>query len=89
VEVFRVDSTSVAARAFQGHQERRIWGRWERAPREIAPGTWMVPMDQPLARLAFTLLEPRSDDGFAAWNVLDPWITADRPIPVLRVPARP
>ena len=28
-------------------------------------------MDQPLARLAFTLLEPRSDDGVLNWNVLD------------------
>jgi hypothetical protein len=89
VEAFRIDSTSVAPRAFQGHHERRIWGRWERTTREIAPGTLMVPMDQPLARLAFTLLEPRSDDGFAAWNGLDAWITADRPLPVLRVPVRP
>jgi hypothetical protein len=89
VEVFRVDSTSVAPRAFQGHQERRIWGRWERGTREIVPGTWMVSMDQPLARLAFTLLEPRSDDGFAAWNGLDAWITAGRELPVLRLPAGP
>ena len=88
VEAFRIDSTAVAPRAFQGHQERRIWGRWERAAHTIAPGTLMVPMDQPLARLAFTLLEPRSDDGFAAWNQLDAWITTDRPLPVLRVPAR-
>jgi hypothetical protein len=89
VEAFRVDSTAVAPRAFQGHQERRIWGRWERATREIAPGTLIVPMDQPLARLAFTLLEPRSDDGFAAWNGMDAWITAGRALPVLRIPAGP
>jgi hypothetical protein len=89
IEAFRVDSTSVAPRAFQGHQERRIWGRWERATREIAPGTLMLPMDQPLARLAFTLLEPRSDDGFAAWNGMDAWITAGRELPVLRIPAGP
>jgi hypothetical protein len=30
-----------------------------------------VRMDQPLARLAFYLLEPASDDGLVAWNVLD------------------
>ena len=29
-------------------------------------------MDQPLARLAFMLLDPRSDDGLMAWNILDP-----------------
>ncbi|HEX2078551.1 MAG TPA: M14 family metallopeptidase [Longimicrobium sp.] len=87
VEAFRVDSTTVAERAFQGHRERRIWGRWERRTVELAPGTLAVPMDQPLARLVFTLLEPRSDDGFANWNLLDPWIEAGGTYPVLRVPA--
>jgi hypothetical protein len=28
-------------------------------------------MNQPLARLAFYLLEPRSDDGLVNWNALD------------------
>ena len=28
-------------------------------------------MDQPLARLAFLLFDPRSDDGFMTWNLLD------------------
>jgi len=31
----------------------------------------VVPVDQPLGRLIFTLLEPRSADGFADWNILD------------------
>jgi hypothetical protein len=86
VEVFRVDSTTVAERPFQGHRERRLWGRWERRTADLAPGTLAVPMDQPLARLVFTLLEPRSDDGFASWNLLDRWIEADRAYPILRVP---
>jgi hypothetical protein len=88
VEVFRVDSTRIAERAFQGHRERRTWGRWERASRPVAPGTLLVPMDQPLARLVFTLLEPRSDDGFVNWNLLDPWMDAGRELPILRVPVR-
>ena len=87
VEAFRIDSTAVAPRAFQGHQERRTWGAWERATRAIAPGTLAVPMDQPLARLAFLLLEPRSDDGFANWNLLDRWIEGAREYPILRVPS--
>lgn len=86
IEVFRVDSTRVAERAFQGHRERRTWGRWERTTREIAPGTLLIPMDQPLARLAFTLLEPRSDDGFVNWNLLDAWMDAGRELPILRIP---
>ena len=28
-------------------------------------------MKQPLARLAFYLIEPRSDDGLVDWNLLD------------------
>jgi hypothetical protein len=33
-------------------------------------------MDQPLARLAFILFDPRSDDGLMAWNILDPVLGA-------------
>jgi hypothetical protein len=46
-------------------------------------------MDQPLARLAFLLLEPRSDDGFANWNVLDPALEAAEEYPILRTNADP
>jgi hypothetical protein len=87
VEVFRIDSTAVAERAFQGHRERRIHGRWEPQTLQMTPKMMGVPMDQPLARLVFTLLEPRSDDGFAAWNLLDPWIEGARTYPIIRVPA--
>jgi hypothetical protein len=44
-------------------------------------------MDQPLARLAFILFDPRSEDGFMAWNILDPVLGATPPpqyYPVLR-----
>ena len=44
-------------------------------------------MDQPLARLAFALLDARSDDGLMAWNILDPVLGATPPpefYPVLR-----
>ena len=40
-------------------------------------------MTQPLARLAFYLLEPRSNDGVVTWNVVDEAIKASR-YPVLR-----
>jgi hypothetical protein len=86
VEYFRIDSTSVAERPFQGRTERRTHGAWTPALRELRRGTLAVPMDQPLARLAFTLLEPRSDDGFAAWNLL-PWeMDGGGWYPILRIP---
>ena len=37
-------------------------------------------MNQPLARLAFMLFDPRSDDGLMAWNILDP-VLGQNPAP--------
>ncbi|HEV2145948.1 MAG TPA: M14 family metallopeptidase [Longimicrobiaceae bacterium] len=69
VEEFDIDSTRVAEQSFQGHQERTVWGAYQRVDREVPAGTLVVPMEQPLGRLVFTLLEPRSDDGFLNWNL--------------------
>ena len=87
VEVFRVDSTSVSPRPFQGHNEVELFGSWSAEQRTIPAGTIQVDVAQPLGRLAFYLLEPRSDDGLANWGLLERWIT-DGTYPVTRVPAR-
>ncbi|MDT8341999.1 MAG: M14 family metallopeptidase [Longimicrobiales bacterium] len=71
VEVFRVDSTTVAERPFQGRRERTVHGGWVEATRTFPPGTLTVDVSHPLGRLAFYLLEPRSDDGLANWALLD------------------
>ena len=71
VEHFIVDSTTTADRACQGRNERVVFGAWQSVTRALPPGTVAVFVDQPLGRLAFTLLEPRSDDGFANWAILD------------------
>jgi hypothetical protein len=39
---------------------------WKRSAAEVPAGTWVVRMNQPLARLAFALLEPSSDESVAA-----------------------
>ena len=83
---FVIDSTTVAQREFQGHHERTIWGHWISTMETLPAGTAYVSVDQPLGRLAFTLLEPRSDDGFVTWAILDEQIEAGT-FPVLRVPA--
>ena len=62
-----------------------LFGAWEAGQQVVPAGTIAVPMDQPLARLAFTLLEARSDDGFANWAILDESIEEGR-YPVWRVP---
>jgi hypothetical protein len=88
VERFVIDSTRVAEREFQGHREREVFGRWEPVRLSLPPGTVAVELrGQPLARLVFHLLEPRSDDGVLNWNVLDPQIgEAPSHYPVLRRP---
>tara|TARA_B100000508_G_C11224650_1_gene163981 strand:- start:102 stop:521 length:420 start_codon:yes stop_codon:yes gene_type:complete len=89
VQAFRVDSTTVAPREFQGRRERTVFGAWADATvRTLPEGTAYVSVDQPLGRLAFTLLEPRSDDGFVAWALLDDALEAGA-LPVLRGPAPP
>ena len=52
----------------------------------MVEGSRWVPADQPLGRLIFTLLEPRSDDGFANWALLAEPSTAGSVYPIARVP---
>jgi len=65
-------TANTAGQNFEGHAIRRLEGTWG-TKLDIKPGGmfWEVRMDQPLARLAFYLLEPTSDDGLVAWNYLD------------------
>ncbi|MEX2285063.1 MAG: M14 family metallopeptidase [Gemmatimonadota bacterium] len=83
-EQFRIDSTTVSPRVFQGHMERTIFGAYEAASVTMPRGTLVIDMTQPLARLAFLLLEPRSDDGLVDWNFLDPDIAKERHYPIVR-----
>ncbi len=89
VERFRVDSTWTSPRAFQGHHERTVRGAWESATDTIPAGTVVVDLAQPLARLAVLLLDPRSDDGFLNWNLLDDAMSGARYYPVTRAWERP
>ena len=71
-ERFRLESSTLAQNEYQGtHKMRTVTGKWEALDQSLPAGSIIVPMDQPLARLAFILFDPRSDDGFMAWNILD------------------
>ncbi|HEX6048212.1 MAG TPA: M14 family zinc carboxypeptidase [Gemmatimonadaceae bacterium] len=72
VEEFQITGNTQAQRAFEGHNERTLEGKWAPAERELPAGTVVVDIKQPLGRLAFYLIEPRSDDGLVDWNILDP-----------------
>ena len=88
-EQFVITGSSLASRAFEGHRERTVEGGWERVDRTVPAGTFVVPVNQPLGRLVFTLLEPRSDDGAVSWNLLDGQVEAGSVYPILRVIAAP
>jgi hypothetical protein len=76
-ERFRIESSQVAQAEYQGtHKLRTITGAWETTGQTVPAGSLVIPMEQPLARLAFILFDPRSDDGLMAWNILDPILGA-------------
>jgi len=69
---FKIATNTVETREYQGaHKGRTLTGAWEATEQTVPAGSLVIPMDQPLARLAFILMDPRSDDGFMWWNLLD------------------
>jgi hypothetical protein len=84
VERFAIDSNT-NYQTFEGHNMRRLEGKWYPSAEPVMPAAyWIVPMNQPLARLAFYLLEPASDDGLVNWNVLDDQLKDAKTYPILR-----
>jgi murein tripeptide amidase MpaA len=85
VQLFTIDSVTTAPRAFQGHHTEQLSGHWQSAQRTIPAGSYLVETAQPLGILAFTLLEPESEDGLVTWNVFDPRLSPGAEFPVWRV----
>jgi hypothetical protein len=84
-EQFKMTSTRTEERAFQNHNMRTIVGAWEAADLAVPEGSIVVPVDQRLGRVAFLLLEPRSNDSLAYWNLFDDDATKDlKAYPVVR-----
>jgi len=83
-EQFVIESSTEAERPFQGHNERTLEGGWEPTEVTLPADTMVVLVGQPLGRLAFSLLEPRSDDGLTNWNVFDRSLAGAKVFPVLR-----
>lgn len=84
-ERFAVDSLIVSPRPFQGHNEARLEGRWTTQRTLLPEGAYIVTAAQPLGVLAMYLLEPHSDDGLAAWNLLGASLRQGAPYPVVRI----
>ena len=86
-ERFGITSNTQAERPFQNHRMRTLDGAWAAAADVTLPaGSLAVPVNQPLGRIVFYLLEPRSDDGWVTWNALDQLLGADvKTYPIVRV----
>jgi hypothetical protein len=85
VERFVIQSLNKGERAFQGHNEARLAGRLEPAKLTVQEGALFIPASQPLARLAFYLLEAESDDGLVTWNLIEAGLSPGETYPVYRV----
>jgi hypothetical protein len=84
VEAFAI-TANTAGQNFEAHAIRRLEGKWGAPPDAKPEGKyWEVRMNQPLARLAFYLLEPASDDGLVVWNYLDDQLKDAKTYPILR-----
>jgi len=88
-EQFTIAASSQDDRSFEGHQQRTVEGVWESVEWAVPSDTLVVPVDQPLGRLLFSLLEPRSDDGVVNWNVLDDQLGVGTVYPIRRVMTDP
>jgi len=72
-ERFKITGNTQVEQTYQGtHKARTLVGAWEANQQTLPVGSVIIQMDQPLARLLFVLMDPRSDDGFMWWNILDP-----------------
>jgi hypothetical protein len=85
VERFVIATYTRAPKPFQNRYEARLTGKHETAKLSAQQGALFIPANQPLARLAFYLLEPESDDGLVTWNVLETDLTPGATYPVYRV----
>ena len=69
---YRFGQAQWAPRPFEGrHAITAVGHQDERGPDVLPAGSWLVPMDQPKARLAALLLEPASPDSFLRWGFFD------------------
>jgi hypothetical protein len=85
VERFVIDSYTRSPKPFQNRNEARLTGKHVAAKLSAQEGALFIPANQPLARLAFYLLEPESDDGFVTWNLIEAGLSAGETYPIYRV----
>jgi hypothetical protein len=68
VQAFRATKATAAATTVEGRTVMTLEGSWRDEPRDVPAGSLFVPIAQPGAWLAMTLLEPSSTDSLVAWG---------------------
>lgn len=79
LEKFEITDVVQDQRAFQGHRLMRLEGKFTQESTPVGQG-WIVRVEPKTAALAFTLFEPESLDGLAAWEVLGEKLEGNYPI---------
>ena len=85
VDRFLIASYTRSPKPFQNRHEARLTGSHGAAKLSAQEGALFIPASQPLARLAFYLLEPESDDGFVTWNLIEAGLAPGAAYPIYRV----
>jgi hypothetical protein len=85
IEAEVIEAINRAPRPFEGHRTVELKTESKTEKRLIPAGTVVVKTDHPLGTLAVFLLEARSDDGLATWNVFDEGLEVVSEFPVLKV----
>lgn len=68
LQVFRDETPTFAATPVEGRQRLTVDGEWAAETHDIDAGALFVPIAQPKARLAMSLLEPMAPDSLLAWG---------------------
>jgi dipeptidyl-peptidase-4 len=84
VEIYEIHGVSRTERGYVG-QTIRVEASPKSATRRVPAGTFLVRAAQPLGTLAVYLLEPESDDGFAASDTFGEDLMVGTEYPILRL----
>ncbi|MBL8518324.1 MAG: M14 family metallopeptidase [Betaproteobacteria bacterium] len=68
METFRAIKATPSPRPVENRQRMTLDGEWKPEQRAIPAGSLFIPINQPAARMAMSLLEPRAPDSLAAWG---------------------
>ncbi len=89
-ENFIISKIEYGKSLYQGHILLDIKGEYKKINREIPAGSYLIHMNQPLARLIAEMLEPESGDSFLKWGffnreIVKQWSRIPGEYPVLRI----